>query len=182
MCQALAVMPIIKYQNEGGPSPEHIIEILRDRVVDPRAAVRAVARFVDALAFNWIIGGTDAHAKNYSVLLRGGQVMLSPMYDVASALAYEEMYPPEMKMAMRIGGEYGLQKVCGRHWRRFASENGLDPDAVVDRIEALAAQVPDAISTAATADPVRRLGSDLPGRLVDRLAKRAAACRTSLGR
>ena len=47
-----------------------------------------VRRFADALAWNWIIGGTDAHAKNYSLLLSGSDVRLAPLYDIASALPY----------------------------------------------------------------------------------------------
>ncbi|MET4072699.1 hypothetical protein ABID58_007529 [Bradyrhizobium sp. S3.2.6] len=50
----------MKYQNDGGPSPADVIELLRtystDRVAD-------VDTFVDALGFNWLIAGTDAHAK-----------------------------------------------------------------------------------------------------------------------
>lgn len=60
-----------------------------------------MARFVDALAFTWIIAGTDAHAKNYSLLLAGPQVRLAPLYDVASALPYDDMYLPRLRMAMR---------------------------------------------------------------------------------
>jgi serine/threonine protein kinase HipA of HipAB toxin-antitoxin module len=56
------------------------------------AATDAVNRFVNALAYNWIIGSTDAHAKNYSVLLSGLQVRLASLYDVASTLPYDDMY------------------------------------------------------------------------------------------
>ena len=63
----------------------------------------SVNNFVDALAFNWLIGGTDAHAKNYSMLLGGAQVRLAPLYDVASSLPYDDMFVPKLKMAMRIG-------------------------------------------------------------------------------
>jgi len=68
MCQAMGVPPDTKYQAEGGPSPEQIIALLRDAVAPPAAAEAEVARFADALVFNWLIAGTDAHAKNYSVL------------------------------------------------------------------------------------------------------------------
>jgi len=86
MCQALGLAPSAKYQSEGGPSPEQIIELLR-RVVKPApVAELEVGRFVDALAVNWLIAGTDAHAKNYSILLAPGQTRLAPLYDVASSL------------------------------------------------------------------------------------------------
>src|SRR5205814_1903999 len=89
LCQALGVMPTAKYQNEGGPTPEDIVALLRHNVSPAAAAAESVDRFAGMLAFNWIIGGTDAHAKNYSVLLHGPQVRLAPAYDVASALVYD---------------------------------------------------------------------------------------------
>lgn len=66
-----------------------------------------VTRFVDALAYNWIIGGTDAHAKNYSLLLDGEGVLLAPLYDVASILPCRG-FAPKAKLAMKIGSEYCL--------------------------------------------------------------------------
>ena len=180
MCQVLGRPPTIKYQNDGGPAPEQIIAVLREQVFPATAATAAVARFVDALAFNWIIGGTDAHAKNYSVLLAGAQVRLAPLYDIASALAYDDMYFPRLRMAMRIGGEYGVEAASGRHWRRFAQANHLDPGETIERIDDLVSRTPDAFATAAEDDAVKALQSELPGRLVNRIATRAAQCRAQL--
>ncbi len=139
-----------------------------------------IGRFVDALAFNWIIAGTDAHAKNYSVLLAGPQVRLAPMYDVASALPYDDMYLPKLRMAMRIGGEYRIERIGGRHWRRFAVENGLDPDTTLARIDELAARTPTSLAKAAQAAAVQALESELPARLIERVSARASRCRTAL--
>lgn len=108
----------------------------------------------------WIIAGTDAHAKNYSVLLAGDQVRLAPMYDVASALPYDDMYLPKLRLAMRIGGEYRAERIRGRHWRSFAVKDGLDPHAVLARVDDLARRTPAALEQAisaahrcSTADP-----------------------------
>ena len=66
-CQSLGVMPQIKYQNQGGPGVVDIVNLLRTystaREEDPLT-------FMDAVAFNWLIAGTDAHAKNYSLLIK----------------------------------------------------------------------------------------------------------------
>jgi serine/threonine-protein kinase HipA len=182
MCQALGVPPTGKYQNEGGPTPEQIIGLLREHVRPPSAARRSVGRFVDALAFNWIIAGTDAHAKNYSVLLAGAQVRLAPMYDVASALPYDDMYLPKLRMAMRIGGEYQIERISRRHWLRFAADNGLDPDATVARVDDLAAGTPAAMADAAGTRAVQALGSELPAKLVERVTQRVRRCREALRR
>jgi serine/threonine-protein kinase HipA len=136
--------------------------------------------FVDALAFNWVIAGTDAHAKNYSVLLNGAQVRLAPLYDVASSLPYDDMYQPKLKMAMRIGGEYTISKIERRHWARFASSIGFDPDRLVQRIDRIAANAADAFAEVARTEAVRAVRSELPERLVTEVAAHAQRCRDAL--
>lgn len=178
MCQALGVLPTAKYQSDSGPTPEQIIDLLRHRA-RPSAA-EDVARFVDALAFNWVIGGTDAHTKNYSVLLVGPRVRLASLYDVASVLSCDDMYLPRLKMAMKIGGEYGVEAVSGRHWRRFAAANGLDAEPLLNRLDDLAARTPEAFASAARTDAVSGLASTLPERLLARITVRAASCRKAL--
>jgi serine/threonine-protein kinase HipA len=182
LCQALGLAPTAKYQNEGGPSPEQIIDLLRREIHPADTAEAHVARFVDALAFNWIIAGTDAHAKNYSLLLAGRQVRLAPLYDVASALPYDDMYVPRLRMAMRMGGEDRVERIGGRHWRRFAEANRLDPDETVARVDALVARTPGCFAATAHDDEVRALGSALPARLAERIAAHAVRCRSALAR
>ena len=179
-CQALAVPPTRKYQNEGGPAPEQIVALLRQEIRPAVVASESVSSFVDALAFNWIVGGTDAHAKNYSVLLSGGRVRLAPLYDIASALPYDDMYLPKLRMAMRIHDEYRLEWIRSRHWQRLAEHLDLDPDAVIARVDDLAARVPGALAASVSAEAVRALDSHLPALLLDRVAARAHECRARL--
>jgi serine/threonine-protein kinase HipA len=180
LCQALGVPPTQKYENEGGPSVEQIARLLRTEIRPSTTAVETVERFVDALAFNWIVGGSDAHAKNYSLLLAGRQVRLAPLYDIASALPYEDLYRPKLRLAMRIGGEYRMAQVGARHWSRLALAVDLDPEALLARVDRLAAQVPDAFGQASADDAVRALTSALPARLLDAVATNAQACRDAL--
>jgi serine/threonine-protein kinase HipA len=182
LCQALGVPPTAKYQSEGGPTPEQIVELLRREVRPISLAEQQVNRFVDALAFNWIIAGTDAHAKNYSVLLAGSQVRFAPLYDVASVLPYNDMYLPKLRLAMRIDSEYRIEYIDGNHWRRFAVKNGLNPDATLERIDQLAARIPASFARAAQDDAVQALGKELAAVLVERVSAHAARCRTALAR
>jgi serine/threonine-protein kinase HipA len=142
LCQALAILPSAKYQNEGGPTPESIVTLLRTH---SSRAHEDVATFVDALAFNWIIGGTDAHAKNYSVLHgAGGRVRLAPLYDIVSALPYFE--PRKVKLAMKIGGSYRMHEIGESNWRKLTRELGLEEGATLSRVARLAERMPDAVA------------------------------------
>jgi serine/threonine-protein kinase HipA len=85
-----------------------------------------------------------------------------------------------LRMAMKIGGEYGVEATSGRHWRRFTQANKLDPEATVARIDDLAARTPDAFTDAAKDKSIRALRSRLPSTLADRAATRAAQCREKL--
>lgn len=169
-----------KYQNEGGPSPERIVQLLRQEVKPQEFVSDNIRRFIDALAFNWLIAGTDAHAKNYSVLIGARQVRLAPLYDVTSALPYNNIYLPKERMAMRVGGEYLIERISGRHWRRLAEQCGLDPADTVTRIDELAARLPGCLTAAAEEPAVQALASDQPARLLDRVAVWTRRCRTLL--
>jgi serine/threonine-protein kinase HipA len=173
ICQALGVPPDRKYQNEGGPGPAEIVRLLRD-AMRPAAAEDAVRRFADALAWNWLIAGTDAHAKNYSLLLAGSEARLAPLYDIASALPYG-MHERKLRLAMKLGGDY---RVLLHHnpWPRAAREFGLDPPALLDRVRELAALAPDAFADAGAAAEVAALDRPLPARLLDLVADRAGRC------
>jgi serine/threonine-protein kinase HipA len=173
VCQALSIPPARKYQNEGGPGPKEVARLLR-AAMPPRVADGAVWRFFDALAWNWLIAGTDAHAKNYSLLLAGGDVRLAPLYDVASALPYGT-HERKLRFAMKIGGDY---RVYARRntWEEAAKDLDVDPEHALTRVRELAAQAPDAFADAAAAPAVASLKRPLPGRLVDLLADRVDRC------
>jgi serine/threonine-protein kinase HipA len=173
LCQALAVPPSRKYQNESGPAPGDIARLLR-RAMPPRIADDAVRRFADALIWNWLIAGTDAHAKNYSVLIAGDQVRLAPLYDVASALPYGA-HEKRLRFAMKIGGSYDVYPQRNP-WPAAATELGLDGGDLVDRVRQLAGLAPEAFADAGKEPGVAQLGKALPSRLVDLVAGRAARC------
>jgi serine/threonine-protein kinase HipA len=112
VCQALAINPARKYQNEGGPGIAEIVDLLRIYSGRPDEDVET---FVDSIIYNWLIVGTDAHAKNYALLIgAGGNVRLAPLYDLASALPYSQIDLKRAKMSMKIGSEYKFQNVHQR--------------------------------------------------------------------
>jgi serine/threonine-protein kinase HipA len=178
LCQALSVMPSKKYQNEGGPGPKEIVNLIRQTMA-PRSIEKSIWQFVDALAWNWIIGGTDAHAKNYSLLLAGDEVRLAPLYDIASALPYG-MHEKKLRLAMKIGGDYRVY-LYHDAWPTLAADLDLDIDLVIDRVGDLAARAPHAFADATATLEVEKLDRPLSRRLVDLVADRSARCLGILG-
>ena len=166
--------PSRKYQNEGGPGPAQIARLLRE-AMPPAVAEEAVWRFVDALIWNWLIGGTDAHAKNYSLLMAGDQVRLAPLYDIASALPYG-MHERKLRFAMKLGGDYRVF-LHRNPWPQAARDLGLDEGELADRVSKLADVAPDAFADSVSADDIVALDRGMPGKLLDLVADRAARCR-----
>jgi serine/threonine-protein kinase HipA len=183
-CQSLSVHPSRKYQNDGGPGPKEIVNLLRANAAAPRAGRKSepdtaagedVQTFIDALIFNWLIGGTDAHAKNYSVLIgAGGLVRLAPLYDIASMLPYDDIDPRKAKLAMKIGDDYRLHHIGADEWRKLAAAVRVDADALIDRVRTMSANLPDALAAEVARAQADGLNNPVIGRLQTRLSARAA--------
>jgi serine/threonine-protein kinase HipA len=140
----MSISPARKCQNEGGPGIRDIVELLRTYSTNPREDVSA---FFDSIAFNWLIAGTDAHGKNYALLIGSeGRVRLAPLYDVASLLPYSDIDIEGTKLSMKLGGEYRLRKIGLHQWRNLAEELRLDPDALTHRVDGFARQLGDHVS------------------------------------
>ena len=177
-CQALGIMPTKKYQNEGGPSAANIIELLRTYSTDRDTDLDT---FVTALGFIWLIAGTGAHAKNYSLLLSGPNVRLAPLYDIASILPYEEVDLRKAKLAMKIGGEYKVELIGLRQWQKFAREVRTNADQLVEVLISLAKHLPDEVASARTLAREEGLDNALIDHLAKQLIDRAHECQRSLG-
>jgi serine/threonine-protein kinase HipA len=177
-CQALGVPPNRKYEADGGPAAVDLIRVIAERSADPDADV---ATFVGALALNWVIGGTDAHAKNYSHLMQpGGFVRLAPLYDVISLLPYAEGRGRRVKLAMKVGGEYRMRYVARRHWERLAADAGMPPDAVLAIVADTVDKAPDALSDLCREAAEGGLAHPVLPRLQDAVAANARWCRLAL--
>ncbi len=173
LCQVLGLPPTKKYQNEGGPGCAELSEAIWTHSGEPGDDARTFAR---AIMLNWIIGGTDAHAKNFSMLIGPqGRGRLAPLYDVASILPYDADLR-RLKMATKIGGKYLLEEVQSRHWVKFATKVRLLPADVIDMGKAMAEMLPAVF--AQTVDDARANGLDHPilQSMSDILTARSVQC------
>lgn len=145
MCQALGVTPDLKYQRDGGPGPADVITTIRSVF----AGEADVQRFVKALVFNWLIAGTDAHAKNYGLVLSGTNARLAPLYDVASALVMPEWNWHKWELAMCINKQGKFKYLRTEDWRKFATSVNVDFDVIETAIAAYSPAIADAVADAA---------------------------------
>ncbi len=151
LLQAMSYPPSKKYQADGGPSVKNVAALLGTLGLADREPVRAA--FFDAFAFNVLIGGSDAHAKNYSLLLRGARVALAPLYDAASYAPY--LKPGEaVRSSMKIGRAWHVRDVTVQDWIGVATALEVQPELALDRVEHLRTGLVEAVKEAADQAPV----------------------------
>jgi len=125
MCQALGRPSALKYESDGGPGIQQIMEILRgtyDAKTDRKQFMKSVFLF-------WVLGAIDGHAKNFSVFIEArGRYKLTPLYDVISAYPIAEKRQLEwqnLKMAMSLKSKnrhYRWHTIQLRHWLSMATQ------------------------------------------------------------
>jgi serine/threonine-protein kinase HipA len=114
-CQALNLPPNLKYEE---PAYEYAV---------------AQITILNWILFNYLIGNTDAHAKNISFLVgrssksarilgRTASITVAPFYDLVCGSVYKLN-----DFAQRVGGEDNLMLIKAKQWREFATETGIAP-------------------------------------------------------
>jgi serine/threonine-protein kinase HipA len=136
-CQALGKPPSAKYESNqtgiGGPTLKEMFALTR-RHMPPTE----ILRLLDRVIFNVLVCNTDAHAKNYSLMIGGNGVSLAPIYDVMCGEVWENV---TKNLVHKVGGSNRGEQLQAKHWQRFARECGLNPKQVLDRFSALARSV-----------------------------------------
>lgn len=154
-CQALSVPPTHKYQNEGGPGIQALVELMKGS--DDPSGDRALL-FKAQLAF-WLLAATDGHAKNFSVRLNpGGRFRMTPLYDVMSAQpAFDarQIRKNQLKLAMCVGDNrhYTVDKILPRHFQQTADSCGLPAGDLAELLVDMSDNLPDALAQTIDAMP-----------------------------
>lgn len=133
-----------KYQSHGGPGFRDAATLLLERAVDPD---HELAQLVGAMVFTVLIGNSDAHAKNLSLLLDPpGAVQLAPLYDTVPTMLFDKL---KVRCAMWVGGVHRsledvtraalIREAAGRHaWKIPAARTAELVDQWIDRIASAA--------------------------------------------
>ena len=167
-CQALKVDPRNKYQRDGGPGMRQVMELLSGsgRPSEDRD------RFMRACAYNFVIAGTDAHGKNYGLLLAaGGRYRLAPLYDIASWLPYSKN-KREDRLAMSVDRKYFIQEIFPRHWVDEARKCGYSADQMMAHIRDILARLPDEAASLLAACKSEGMRDPTLDSLTDLMARR----------
>lgn len=169
-CQALGVHPSRKYQSEGGPGIIKVMELM-NRSNQPFEDRR---RVMEAVVFNFLILGTDAHAKNFSLLLGvHQQVRLARLYDMASFLPYVDRRK-DCRFAMKIGGYYKDTQIQPRHFEKMARTCEFPAQELKHMAGEMALKLPDAAEGILEGMAEQGITHPILEKLVRSLRKRAA--------
>lgn len=177
LCQALGLMPTRKYQEEGGPGINAIIALIRRMSADPQVDID---RFLQANMLNWFIGGTDAHAKNYSLLIGAAdEIRLAPLYDVSSQLPYLDLVA--QRVSMKIGEHYDVPRITLADWRKLARTSNVSEEHVVATLSNMARELPDHISGACDQAMAEGLNKAIVAPLMNQLVAHVKERETAIG-
>jgi serine/threonine-protein kinase HipA len=94
-----------------------------------------IVHLLDMVVVNVLACNTDAHAKNYAIIIRGNGASIAPMYDIMCGEVWENV---TKNLAQKIAGKSRGDHLNGRDWQQFARECGLNPRQVLDRVGTLA--------------------------------------------
>ncbi len=136
-CQALHIPPEYKYEAEGGPSLAACFDLVRN--VSSKAG-KDLLSLLNWVIFNVLIGNSDAHGKNISLLLLPSGPLLAPFYDLLSTRIYSH-YGLTESLAMKIGGECDPGALRKEHWEKFAADVGIKPRLILTRVVDLAQKI-----------------------------------------
>ena len=130
LCQATGTHPDAKYEADGGPGMERILDVLTGSM----AREQDRSTFFRAQVLFWMLCATDGHAKNFSLFLRpGGRYQLTPLYDALSAYPVlgegpGKISPFKARMAMAVRSKnvhWKMRDILRRHWLALGMRHGI---------------------------------------------------------
>lgn len=131
--QALGIASSDKYETKGTNYLRKCFELLRTYSANP---IEDQKILLDLIIFDVLIGNTDNHIKNLSLLYSDDlrSIRLAPAYDLISTIIYKES---SEEMSIAIGGELRWRKITKNHFAKAAPEIGLSEKFIIQEYEQL---------------------------------------------
>ena len=119
--QAMGIASFEKYEREDRNYAEKMFEIIRNYT---RSPLEDQLRLWNRIVYNFVLGNTDAHIKNYSLLYdpHMGGISLAPAYDMLSTVIYESA---TRDMSFNIGGIRNLDSIDEERFKLMAARVGI---------------------------------------------------------
>jgi len=118
-CQASGRSSSSKYEHEGGPTFAECLQLVKEHSTQP---LKDIPRLIQWQVFNYLVGNSDAHAKNLSFLYdQDNTTRLSPFYDLIAIHAWPS-HVFNHDLALSIGGVTNINNIKREHWEKLANE------------------------------------------------------------
>ena len=142
--QALGIMASNKYERHNEGYLKKLFDVLRTYSADP---VTDALKLWDICLFNYLIGNTDNHIKNLSLLYGEDlkSVRLAPAYDIVSTMVYRNSTE---NMALSIDGISNIYEITRNSFERAAVQIGIGAKIAMKRFDDMVNAFPDAIARA----------------------------------
>ena len=143
--QALGIPAAEKYEPESGSYLKDMFTLLKTQSTNP---LEDQLKLWDLTVFNYLIGNTDNHLKNASLLYDStlSTLRLAPAYDVVSTTVYSGS---TRRLSMRLGDATTLDAVSEDSFRKAAHEVGIGEKLAMKRLTAMAEKFEAALNTTA---------------------------------
>lgn len=168
--QALGIDAKDKYEKNNQEYLKLMFDIIRNYSSNP---VEDQLRLWDICIFNYLIGNTDNHIKNLSLLYSEDlkSVRLAPAYDIVSTLIYKSSTD---YMAISIGGLYKIDDIDRNAFEREAKHVGIGTGLAMKHFDKMMSEFKAALkkSEAALTDAGFTAVSDISKKILTNFKKR----------
>ena len=143
--QALGIPSGGKYERDQAHYLKRAFDLIRGFSENPMADQ---LKLWDLCVFHYLIGNTDNHIKNFSLLYRADlrTMRLAPAYDIISTVIYESSTE---EMSLSIGGTYNICEITRESFAEEARQDGLGVKMALKRFDAMAARFEGALKVSA---------------------------------
>ena len=164
--QAMGITAANKYEHLGKHHMRDMFRVLREKSASP---IEDQIKLWDIIGFNYLIGNTDGHIKNFSIVYDANMrsARLAPAYDLSSTVIYDNQ-PGDMAFA--IGGVGKWEDIDRNAFEKACLECRLNTRLFMKRFDEMSAQFEEALM--ASTDKLSKDGcpeaEDIAGRIMQK--------------
>lgn len=131
--QALGIASVNKYEKKQEGYMKKLFDVIRAYSADP---MTDSLKLWDICIFNYLIGNTDNHIKNLSLLYGEDMksIRLAPAYDIVSTMIYKNSTED---MALSVDGKYNINEISRESFGKAATQVGIGSKIAMRRFDTM---------------------------------------------